>query len=61
MVLDTLIQGAVESNDAIAQKVCFNVLSKLVQGWGKSYIDYGPFPRMSTVKQLKRNLCNTNS
>jgi len=50
MVLDTLIQGAVESNDAIAQKVCFNVLTKLVHAWGKSSIDVGDFSRNSTGK-----------
>ncbi|XP_032241987.2 exportin-T isoform X1 [Nematostella vectensis] len=35
-VLLTLIQGAVEYPDPVAQKICFNVLRKLVELWGGS-------------------------
>ena len=34
-VLVTVIQGAVEYPDPIAQKTCFIILSKLVELWGK--------------------------
>ena len=34
-VLGTVIQGAVEHPDPIAQKTCFIILSKLVELWGK--------------------------
>ena len=34
-VLITVIQGAVEYPDPIAQKTCFIILSKLVELWGK--------------------------
>ena len=34
-VLVTVIQGAVEHPDPIAQKTCFIILSKLVELWGK--------------------------
>lgn len=35
-VLFTVIQGAVEYPDPIAQKTCFIILSKLVELWGKT-------------------------
>lgn len=34
-VLVTVIQGAVEYPDPIAQKTCFIILSKLVELWGE--------------------------
>lgn len=34
-VLVTVIQGAVDYPDPIAQKTCFIILSKLVELWGK--------------------------
>lgn len=34
-VLFTVIQGAVDYPDPIAQKTCFIILSKLVELWGK--------------------------
>lgn len=34
-VLITIIQGAVDFPDPIAQKTCFIILSKLVDLWGK--------------------------
>lgn len=34
-ILFTIIQGAVEYPDPIAQKTCFIILSKLVELWGK--------------------------
>lgn len=34
-VVFTIIQGAVDFPDAIAQKTCFIVLSKLVELWGE--------------------------
>ena len=34
-VLVTVIQGAVEYPDPIAQKTCFIIISKLVELWGK--------------------------
>lgn len=33
-VLVTVIQGAVDFPDPVAQKICFNILSKLVELWG---------------------------
>lgn len=35
-VLFTVIQGAVDYPDPIAQKTCFIILSKLVELWGKN-------------------------
>lgn len=35
-VLFTIIQGAVDFPDPIAQKTCFIILSKLVELWGES-------------------------
>lgn len=34
-VLFTIIQGAVDFPDPIAQKTCFIILSRLVELWGK--------------------------
>lgn len=34
-VLFTIIQGAVDFPDPIAQKTCFIILSKLVELWGR--------------------------
>lgn len=34
-VVFTIIQGAVDFPDPIAQKTCFIILSKLVELWGK--------------------------
>lgn len=35
-VLFTIIQGAVEFPDPIAQKTCFIILTRLVELWGAS-------------------------
>lgn len=35
-VLFTIIQGAVDLPDPVAQKTCFIILSKLVELWGES-------------------------
>ena len=43
LVLNTLVQGAVESVDAVAQKTCFSVLTKLVQSWGEFSFHDGNF------------------
>jgi len=34
-VLTSIIHGAVELTDPVGQKVCFSILRKLVEAWGK--------------------------
>ena len=34
-VLLTIIQGAVDLPDPTGQKICFSILKKLIQLWGK--------------------------
>ena len=44
LVLSTLVEGAVESCDATAQKICFFVLGRLVQDWGELSFECGKLP-----------------
>jgi len=51
-VVFTIIQGAVDFPDPIAQKTCFLVLSKLVELWGESWGLWGGCPLVVVVLLL---------
>ena len=39
-VLLTIIQGAVDIPDPTGQKMCFSILKKLIELWGKLVIEF---------------------
>ena len=39
-VLLTIIQGAVDLPDPTGQKICFSILKKLIELWGKLFRDF---------------------